>query len=54
METVDSGARGEEECKRLRERLDAFVGLMRNFVSGETSSTVIVFTFLLVAMFDDF
>ncbi|XP_033221678.1 cohesin subunit SA-2 isoform X2 [Belonocnema kinseyi] len=41
METVDSGARGEEECKRLRERLDAFVGLMRNFVSGETSSTPI-------------
>ena len=52
METVDYGARGEEECRRLRERLDAFMGLMRNFVSGETSNMVIKFFLIKIFKFN--
>lgn len=40
METVDSGARGEEDCRRLKERLNVFMGLMRSFVNGENCNTV--------------
>lgn len=37
-ETIDSGARGEEDCRRLKERLNSFMGLMRNFVVGHNNN----------------
>lgn len=34
MEAVDSGNRGEDECRQLKERLHSFMGSMRHFVSN--------------------
>lgn len=45
MESVDSGSRGEDECRQLKERLHSFMGSMRHFVSGDSSGAVtIIFT----------
>lgn len=42
MEAVDSGSRGEDECRQLKERLHSFMGSMRHFVSGDSSGAVII------------
>ncbi|OAD58654.1 Cohesin subunit SA-1 [Eufriesea mexicana] len=39
METADSGNRGEDECRQLKERLHSFMGSMRYFVSGDVNGT---------------
>lgn len=50
METADSGNRGEDECRQLKERLHSFMGSMRYFVSGDVNGTVIIL-FLFVYFF---
>lgn len=42
MDAVDSGNRGEDECRQLKERLHSFMGSMRYFVSGDGSGAVII------------
>lgn len=45
---ADSGSRGEDECRQLKERLHSFMGSMRHFVtvssddSTENTNTVII------------
>lgn len=41
MEAADSGNRGEDECRQLKERLHSFMGSMRYFVSGDVNGAVI-------------
>ena len=41
MESADSGNRGEDECRQLKERLHSFMSSMRYFVSGDVNGTVI-------------
>ncbi|XP_015171722.1 PREDICTED: cohesin subunit SA-2 isoform X1 [Polistes dominula] len=38
MEATDSGSRGEDECRQLKERLHSFMASMRYFVSGDNST----------------
>lgn len=42
MEAADSGNRGEDECRQLKERLHSFMGSMRYFVSGDVNGAVII------------
>lgn len=45
---ADSGSRGEDECRQLKERLHSFMGSMRHFVtvtsddSTDNTNTVII------------
>lgn len=45
MEAADSGNRGEDECRQLKERLHSFMGSMRYFVSGDVNGAVIILYF---------
>lgn len=40
MELTDSGARGEDECKQLKDHLHTFMTSMKVFVSGVTSEGI--------------
>ena len=42
MEAVDSGSRGDDECRQLKERLHIFMGSMRNLVGGIDSEVVTI------------
>jgi hypothetical protein len=44
MEAVESGSRGEDECRQLKERLHSFMGSMRHFISGGTVNILLMFT----------
>lgn len=43
MEAVESGNRGEDECRQLKERLHSFMGSMRHFISGGTVNIFLMF-----------
>lgn len=40
MEAADSGNRGEDECRQLKERLHSFMASMRHFVSSDNGTVV--------------